>query len=229
MLTIASNVFDTVGRIAGHPTDGEVQAGPELFPRREVIHVTDLMRYTLSRSWRIEELADAVALSRSQLDRLFRSQMGVAPGAYLAQLRADQMAELLTMKDSNVAEAARAVGWRNPTVAARIFKRRYGIAAPRVCDSREALACCTSVVSRSSSAVWSGELGQCLLQSQVPHDTRNPSDQSLCRARRRCSRSPEGRDAASHAPGRQDCDVILGHAFFGRFYSKWNPNSPPSS
>lgn len=131
MLSIASDIFDSVGRIAGVAARRLADGGPTLGrPRAEVVAAVDLLRDQLSRDWRIDELAREVALSPSQLRRLFGTQIGVSPAACLAGLRAERMAELLGTTDLGIAEAARASGWRNPTVAARVFKKRYGV-SPR--------------------------------------------------------------------------------------------------
>lgn len=90
-----------------------------------------LLRENPDRPWGVDELAHEVALSSSQLSRLFRDQVGLSPATYLRTVRADRMAELLASWSIGVAEAARAAGWENPTVASRAFKRRYGV-SPRV-------------------------------------------------------------------------------------------------
>lgn len=128
MLSIASDVFNLVGRFAGVPESRVAENAPTLArPREEVLAAIELMRTEISRNWRIDSLAREVALSGSQLRRLFRSQVGVTPAACLAGLRAGRMAELLSTTSLSVAEAARASGWQNATAASRAFKRRYGM------------------------------------------------------------------------------------------------------
>lgn len=135
MLSLISDVFDVVGKIAGaHRVDG-INANMTR-PRREVVEAAYLLRNQLERAWRVDDLAREVALSSSQLGRLFRRQLGISPAAHLCQLRVDKLAELLTTTDCSVGEAAAIVGWRNPTVAARAFKRRYGITPRQYAASR---------------------------------------------------------------------------------------------
>jgi len=93
---------------------------------RQVARAVALLDSEISRTWRVEQLAAAVALSSSQLARRFRAELGTSPAAYLRQLRADRMAELLASTHIPVNEAARAVGWSSATIAARAFKVRYG-------------------------------------------------------------------------------------------------------
>lgn len=131
MLSMASDVFDLVGRFSGVSATRVSDHEPTLGrPRDEVVAAIDLMRQHVSRTWQIDTLAREVALSTSQLRRLFRSQVGVSPSVCLTGLRTGHMAELLTSTSLSVAEAARASGWQNPTVASRAFKKRYGM-SPR--------------------------------------------------------------------------------------------------
>lgn len=128
LLSLTSSIFDAVGRLAG--TAGARRTSMPngvARPRDEVIAAVAAMRQDLGRVWRIDELATRVALSPSQLSRLFRTQTGISPAAYLARLRADRMAELLAATSMSVGEAATLVGWAEPSVGSRAFKRRYGV------------------------------------------------------------------------------------------------------
>lgn len=88
---------------------------------------TALLRAELGRQWRIEELAREVAVSPTHLTRLFHAQIGISPAAFLRQLRADRMAELLATTSVTVGEAGAAVGWHDLAMASRSFKQRYGV------------------------------------------------------------------------------------------------------
>ncbi|MGO1809727.1 MAG: helix-turn-helix domain-containing protein [Canibacter sp.] len=94
--------------------------------RREVLTAIALLRADLGRVWRIDELARKVALSTSQLVRLFKTQVSLSPATFLRILRVDRMAELLATTRLGAAEIATAVGWNDPSVASRAFKQRYG-------------------------------------------------------------------------------------------------------
>jgi AraC-like DNA-binding protein len=126
MLSIASDVFDAVGRLSGQArgtVSGSIKA-----PDREVAAAVALLRTHLRRRWSVKELAQAVALSPSQLTRLFRAQLGMSPAAFLRQLRSERMAELLATTRMSIGDAAEAVGWRDLATASRSFKQRFGIA-----------------------------------------------------------------------------------------------------
>lgn len=131
--SMTAEVFHARGgaarNIAGLGIDPTAAWAMPLSP--QVARAVALLNSEISRSWRVEQLAAAVALSPSQLARRFRTELGISPAAYLRQLRADRMAELLASTRIPVNEAARAVGWANTTIAARAFKWRHG-ATPRV-------------------------------------------------------------------------------------------------
>ncbi|RQN02326.1 AraC family transcriptional regulator [Aeromicrobium camelliae] len=150
MLSAASDVFAAVGRYAGVPARRIGDGDPtQTRPRAEVIAATDLMRGQISRTWSMETLAREVALSPSQLRRLFNSQVGVSPAAYLARLRAEKMAELLATTSMGVTQAARESGWRDATVAARNFKKRYGVSPREYAASFRVRDRCSNVDCRS--------------------------------------------------------------------------------
>lgn len=126
-LSLISEILGTAERLIGPEKRKRASDLMSVRPRREVEKAIGLMRSHLDHAWRCEELAGAVALSSSQLNRIFRVHTGLSPAAYLAQLRADRMAELLMTTGLSVSEIAIQVGWMNPTVASRCFKRRYGV------------------------------------------------------------------------------------------------------
>lgn len=137
MLSIASDLFDAVGRLSG-ATDCSIFGAGQI-PRPEVTTAIALLRTNLQRPWRLEDLARAVALSPSQLVRLFGSQVGLSPAAFLRQLRSERMAEILISSSCSVGSAAAEVGWRDAAVASRAFKQRFGVT-----PSSYATSCCRS-------------------------------------------------------------------------------------
>lgn len=127
VLSTAAQIADFVGRFAGAtrpPPEGRLHVS--MLPRRDVAVAVAILRRHPEHAWTVDSLANHVALSTSQLTRAFRQQIGLSPSAYLRQVRVDRMAEMLATRHLDIAEAARAVGWDNPVVAARAFKRRYG-------------------------------------------------------------------------------------------------------
>lgn len=132
-----AEVFEAVALFAGtsSQTLPANTANPPRIPRRHVAEAAQALHRRLDRVWTVADLAREVAMSESQLNRLFRQDLGISPAAFLWNARADRMAELLASTDMTVAETARAVGWGNPSVASRAFKRRYGL-SPRLFATR---------------------------------------------------------------------------------------------
>lgn len=135
-LARASEILDLLDPRHRSPSGPRlVSSGAHLRP--EVSKAQHLVEDSIAHPWSIHDLAASVALSPSQLSRLFRSAFGVPPGAYLWRRRTEVMAELLITSDITVAEAAQKTGWRSRSAASRAFRDRYGI-SPRDFTKRDA-------------------------------------------------------------------------------------------
>lgn len=95
-----------------------------------VASAVSLMEQDLSRAWTVATLAAAVHVSPSGLSRAFTHELGCAPMAYLARLRADRVASDLVRDDTPVSEIGRRYGWADPSYLSRRFRHFYGV-SPR--------------------------------------------------------------------------------------------------
>jgi AraC family L-rhamnose operon transcriptional activator RhaR len=94
----------------------------------EVIReIAGLMAAAPERPWRVEELAGIAALDPDYLGRLFRRHLGVSPMTYLARIRVERAARLLTHSDEPAARIGALVGWSDPTYFARRFRQLTGL------------------------------------------------------------------------------------------------------
>jgi AraC-like DNA-binding protein len=93
---------------------------------RHVGRALALMHADAARDWKIEALADAVALSRSALYDRFVRFIGQPPMQYLAQWRMQLAAASLRDTDAKVIEIALEVGYENESAFSRAFKRAAG-------------------------------------------------------------------------------------------------------
>ncbi len=76
----------------------------------------------------VEWLAQNVSfVSASHLTRLFRERLGIAPHAFLKQVRIERAAELLKTRSDSVALVARKIGYKNTSHFVRDFRQRYRI------------------------------------------------------------------------------------------------------
>lgn len=126
VLARLADVFNTLSTANARPAGQLIDLGAR--HDRHVDRAIALLHEQLDRCWMITDLASELALSPSQLTRVFRAGLGITPAEYLRQIRVEEMARLLTTTDLGVAEAARRVGWRDLSHASRAFKRLSGVA-----------------------------------------------------------------------------------------------------
>ena len=126
-----SLLLSELGRVAqpglGLPgTTAATQGGP-LHPA--VGRAMRLLEASLARPWALTELAEELHLTPGYLVRLFKAATGLPPMAYLAQVRAEQAADLLLHSDEPITCIGQAVGWPDQNYFARRFKAHYGLTA----------------------------------------------------------------------------------------------------
>ena len=78
----------------------------------------------------VGRLAEACALSQSQLRRLFQKGTGMSPVEYKNHLRIKKAADMLLYSQATVAEISQSLGFKNPFVFCRVFKQLKG-ASPK--------------------------------------------------------------------------------------------------
>lgn len=134
---------------------GQSQYSPYLAvgPKEETVvakvlrHVTEHLSEPLS----IEQLADAVAVSRRTFSRVFAKDAGMTPSAFVAQVRLDSCRKLLEETDLPLKTVAFRCGFHNAnqmrTVFAkrldttpRDYRQRFRDAAPAVAGNQPSLA-----------------------------------------------------------------------------------------
>lgn len=107
--------------------------------RKEARCAAELLRADPVRHWSMEDLANELRMSKSQVGRIFVDAFGKSPIAYLTMLRTELMAGLLRTTDAPIARIAREVGWSDADFAARQFRRSVGVTPSKyraICLSR---------------------------------------------------------------------------------------------
>ena len=84
-----------------------------------------LMHDLLGGDLPIQEMAERVHLSTSQLNRLFHEEMGVGPAAYLRGLRLERARQLLRASTLSIKQISQQCGFQNPQAFARAFRRQF--------------------------------------------------------------------------------------------------------
>lgn len=78
-------------------------------------------------AYSIEDLSNAVALSRVHLFRKMKKLLGVSPSRYLRNFRLQKAREILLTEDIRVIELAYRVGFQDPNYFLKCFKEEYGV------------------------------------------------------------------------------------------------------
>nr|WP_306416213.1 helix-turn-helix domain-containing protein [Allorhizobium pseudoryzae] len=71
------------------------------------------------------EIADAVGLSRRQIERLFRQEMGRSPARYYLEIRLDRARHLLVQSSMPVVEVAVACGFVSASHFSKCYREVY--------------------------------------------------------------------------------------------------------
>jgi len=87
-----------------------------------VLSAVAVMEEAVEERLRMADLAAKLGVSADKLERLFRSQVGIAPSAYYRRLRLRRAADLLAHSSLPVREVALACGFANMSSFARAFR-----------------------------------------------------------------------------------------------------------
>ena len=91
-----------------------------------LINAMQIMQENLEEPLDISEIAEAVQISRRQLERLFQKYVETSPVQFYIELRVSRAYALLSETEMAVAEIAAATGFSSATQLTVRFKKRYG-------------------------------------------------------------------------------------------------------
>ena len=97
------------------------------------------MEATLQQGFRLSELADSLAVSDRTLSRRFKQALGLAPLAYLQNLRIEVAKQLLESRPIGLDSVSQRVGYDDISTFRQLFKRKTGL-SPREYQMRFARA-----------------------------------------------------------------------------------------
>lgn len=84
-----------------------------------------------SRKIRIEEIASYVGINRKYLSQLFSQILNISPQNYLINFRLQKACDLLTSSSLSINEISNSVGYNDPFLFSKIFKKFKGM-SPKV-------------------------------------------------------------------------------------------------
>jgi AraC family transcriptional activator of mtrCDE len=84
-----------------------------------------------ARAWTLDALAAEAGASRATLVRMFRKAAGLAPLAFLSELRLELARHCLATKNVSLATLPAEVGYGSESAFARAFRRRFGVSPAR--------------------------------------------------------------------------------------------------
>lgn len=107
--------------VAGRPAQG-----PE--PLRQALR---LIERHIERPLPLEEVARQAGISRRQMERLFRSHLGLPPAAFATGMRLDRARSLLRQTAMPITEVGLACGFASPNHFSTAYRGRFGC-SPRI-------------------------------------------------------------------------------------------------
>ena len=94
-------------------------------PNGKVLSIIELMEGNLSEPLSLIEIADHVGLSRRQIERLFRQEMGRSPARYYLEIRLDRARHLLIQSAMPVVDVAVACGFVSASHFSKCYRELY--------------------------------------------------------------------------------------------------------
>ncbi|MGF6229365.1 transcriptional regulator GlxA family with amidase domain [Inquilinus ginsengisoli] len=92
----------------------------------KLVSAIELMEANIAEPLPQEELAAHVGLSRRQLERLFRKQLGHSPAHYYLELRLERAQHLINQSDLPIVDLALACGFVSASHFSKCYRQLYG-------------------------------------------------------------------------------------------------------
>jgi AraC family transcriptional regulator len=94
--------------------------------RREINNLRDMIRSQICTRLSLQDLAQSIGVSSRQLCRIFRSETGMSPHAYIMRCRVDQACALLSQGKFSLAETAASCGFSDQSHMTVTFQKILG-------------------------------------------------------------------------------------------------------
>ena len=101
---------------------------PQTPARKRLVRALELFETSFDRPLRLDDLADAVRMSRSHFSRVFNDSVGEPPARYLRRYRVKRAHEMMLSTGKSLSEIALNCGFYDQSHFTRIFRRMVGVA-----------------------------------------------------------------------------------------------------
>jgi len=91
-----------------------------------LMKVAQLMEDNIEKPLSLDEIATATALSRRQIERLFKRHLGCVPNRYYLQMRLRRARELLLQTSMPIIDITAACGFQSPPHFSRCYRAHFG-------------------------------------------------------------------------------------------------------
>jgi AraC family transcriptional regulator, glycine betaine-responsive activator len=91
-----------------------------------LMKVAQLMEDNIEKPLSLDEIAAATALSRRQIERLFKRHLGCVPNRYYLQMRLRRARELLLQTSMPIIDITAACGFQSPPHFSRCYRAHFG-------------------------------------------------------------------------------------------------------
>ncbi len=92
----------------------------------KILTIIEMMEANLSEPEALIDVAHNIGLSRRQVERLFRQEMGRSPARYYLEIRLDRARHLLLQSSMPVVEVAVACGFVSASHFSKCYRELYG-------------------------------------------------------------------------------------------------------
>ena len=92
-----------------------------------IFQLCEQMSENLAHNWTLEEMAEAIGMSKPHLQKLFKTETGTSPFAFLHEKRLEKARELLEGDWEHISLIGFLVGMPHDSHFTRDFKKKYGL------------------------------------------------------------------------------------------------------
>jgi AraC family transcriptional regulator len=107
--------------------DSDAPQQKSMLPKWRRRRAIDYIRSNLGSKLRVDDVAEAAALSASYFARSFKATMGMSYSKYVCQARVDMAMHLLLTTDTSIVEIALTCGLADQSHLTRVFRKLVGL------------------------------------------------------------------------------------------------------